>query len=299
MYCLDKFQALLSDFLGIDIKTLPKLEDNLKKAGYIGNKKREEINYFSKGLEEFGENYPQYYHKPQEAIAHLLETKQGQVAGAFYKEELGDIDVVWGDSHFGLQHILERRTQDFIKEGLSEAEAKAKAREFVESIPKIIESGKVVKDDKGRLRIEFDNFIVGIKDNWKGKPTNKWIVTSYAKKEGGESLYTSSPITKGETLPLNSKADSTIDKALLSKAQSKFKYDEKKASDLLEWHKDSSPITKDKDGLPKVFYHGSKAGNIKEFKSEFDESGLGFWFVDDIEYAKRVDVNLDEVFLNV
>ena len=160
-------------------------------------------------LKEFGRNYPQYYHKPQEAIAHLLETKEGQVAGAFYKEELGDIDVVWGDSHFGLQHILERRTQDFIKEGLSEAEAKAKAREFVESIPKIIESGKVVKDDKGRLRIEFDNFIVGIKDNWKGKPTNKWIVTSYAKKEGGESLYTSSPITKGETLPLNSKADST------------------------------------------------------------------------------------------
>ena len=208
-----------------------------------------------------------------------------------------------------MQHILERRTQDFIKEGLSEAEAKAKAKEFVESIPKIIESGKVVKDDKGRLRIEFDNFIVGIKDNWKGKPTNKWIVTSYAKKEGGESLYTSSPITKGETLPLNSKADSTIDSKLLSKqgidevslvkVQSKFKYDEKKASDLLEWHKDSSPITKDKDGLPKVFYHGSKAGNIKEFKSEFDESGLGFWFVDDIEYAKRVDDNLYEVFLNV
>ena len=299
MYCLDKFQALLSDFLGIDIKTLPKLEDNLKKAGYIGIQKREEIEYFSKGLEEFGENYPQYYHKPQEAIAHLLETKEGQVAGAFYKEELGDIDLVWGDSHFGLQHILERRTQDFIKEGLSEAEAKAKAKEFVESIPKIIESGKVVKDDKGRLRIEFDNFIVGIKDNWKGKPTNKWIVTSYAKKEGGESLYTSSPITKGETLPLNSKADSTIDSELLSKVQSKFKYDEKKASDLLEWHKDSSPITKDKDGLPKVFYHGSKAGNIKEFKSEFDESGLGFWFVDDIEYAKRVDDNLYEVFLNV
>ena len=299
MYCLDKFQALLSDFLGIDIKTLPKLEDNLKKAGYIGIQKGKEVEYFSKGLSEFGENYPQYYHKPQEAIAHLLETKEGQVAGAFYKEELGDIDVVWGDSHFGLQHILERRTQDFIKEGLSEAEAKAKAREFVESIPKIIESGKVVKDDKGRLRIEFDNFIVGIKDNWKGKPTNKWIVTSYTKKEGGESLYTSSPITKGETLPLNSKADSTIDSKLLSKVQSKFKYDEKKASDLLEWHKDSSPITKDKDGLPKVFYHGSKAGNIKEFKSEFDESGLGFWFVDDIEYAKRVDDNLYEVFLNV
>ncbi|HIS09327.1 MAG TPA: hypothetical protein IAB41_05955, partial [Candidatus Scatomorpha intestinipullorum] len=71
---------------------------------------------------------------------------------------------------------------------------------------------------------------------------------------------------------------STIDSKLLSKVQSKFKYDEKKASDLLEWHKDSSPITKDKDGLPKVFYHGSKVKGLEEFKSEFDESGLGFWF---------------------
>ncbi|KPH55029.1 hypothetical protein HPU229334_10330 [Helicobacter pullorum] len=65
MYCLDKFQALLSDFLGIDIKTLPKLEDNLKKAGYIGVQKGKEVEYFSKGLSEFGENYPQYYHKPK------------------------------------------------------------------------------------------------------------------------------------------------------------------------------------------------------------------------------------------
>ena len=76
-------------------------------------------------------------------------------------------------------------------------------------MPDIIKNGNLIKDDKGRLRIEFDNFIVGIKDNWKGEPTNKWIVTSYIKKENGESLYASSPITKGETLPLNSKTNST------------------------------------------------------------------------------------------
>ena len=166
-------------------------------------KTREQIEeYFNiKPIKEFGTNYAEYFRDGQGAITRLLiEAKdyearkeagklteaeieqgayKGQVAGAFYKE------------------------------GLGEAEAKAKAREFVESIPHIIENGKVVKDDKGRLRIEFDNFIVGIKDNWKGKPTNKWIVTGYAKKEGGESLYASSPITKGETLPLNSKENST------------------------------------------------------------------------------------------
>ena len=306
MYCLDKFQALLSDFLGIDIKTLPKLEDNLKKAGYIGVQKGKEVEYFSKGLSEFGENYPQYYHKPQEAIAHLLETKEGQVAGAFYKEELGDIDLVWGEvsgkgkqaQGFGLAKILEKHLDDF-----KDFAGETKEQKFINGLVEIMDKSQIVKNgDRATLRYEKNGeiFKIGLKGNWKGEPTNnKWIITAYSDEKESIKTINSNTFTKGETLPLNSKTDSTIDKALLSKVQSKFKYDEKKASDLLEWHKDSSPITKDKDGLPKVFYHGSKAGNIKEFKSEFDESGLGFWFVDDIEYAKRVDDNLYEVFLNV
>ena len=54
----------------------------------------------------------------------------------------------------------------------------------------------------------------------------------------------------------------------------KVKYD----VNLNEWHKDSAPITKNVDGSPKVFYHGSPAKDITEFKSEFDNSGYGFWF---------------------
>lgn len=147
-----------------------------------------------------GTNYPQYYHKPQEAITKLLsEAKdyearkeagklteaeieqgayKGQVAGAFYKEGLGDIDLVWGDSTFGLAHILERRTQDFIKEGLSEAEAKAKAREFVESIPEIIENGKIRKE-KTRAFIEFNDKQSVIALDYKGDDSRKWLLTAY------------------------------------------------------------------------------------------------------------------------
>ena len=186
-------------------------------------------------LKEFGRNYPQYYHKPQEAIAHLLETKEGQVAGAFYKEELGDIDLVWGDSHFGLQHILERRTQDFIKEGLSEAEAKAKAREFVESIPEIVENGGVRKGNQKAFIDDSEGRAV-IALNYYGKD-RKWLLTAYnddvalspshlqqtkhntdtsklsridgdIEKEKSQGSNSDS-FTKGETLPLNSKADST------------------------------------------------------------------------------------------
>ncbi|WP_240328790.1 hypothetical protein [Helicobacter suis] len=44
----------------------------------------------------FGQNFKEFYHDPKSAIAKLIETKEGQVAGAFYREDLGDIDLVWG-----------------------------------------------------------------------------------------------------------------------------------------------------------------------------------------------------------
>ncbi|MCR2110736.1 hypothetical protein CUPS4049_08950, partial [Campylobacter upsaliensis] len=91
---------------------------------------------------------------------------------------------------FGLKHILNKHGGEF--ENL--------ARELSEAV----ENGKIVKDDKGRLRLEYENKIVGIKDNWKGKKTAHWVVTAYVKKEKEASLYASTSFTKGETLPLNS-----------------------------------------------------------------------------------------------
>ncbi|EHE0558219.1 hypothetical protein J0E37_000294, partial [Campylobacter upsaliensis] len=85
----------------------------------------------------------------------LLAEQQGQVSGAFYKEGLGEINLVWGDENFGLRHILDKHGDEF--ENL--------ARELSEAV----ENGKIVKDDKGRLRLEYENKIVGIKDNWKGE----------------------------------------------------------------------------------------------------------------------------------
>ena len=47
---------------------------------------------------------------------------------------------------------------------------------------------------------------------------------------------------------------------------------------LKEWHKDSAPITKNSDGSPKVFYHGSNEGGLNIFKRQPEGSGYGFWF---------------------
>lgn len=47
---------------------------------------------------------------------------------------------------------------------------------------------------------------------------------------------------------------------------------------LKEWHKDSAPITKNSDGSPKTFYHGSNEGGLDIFKRQPEGSGYGFWF---------------------
>ena len=141
-------------------------------------------------LKDFGTNYAEFYRDGKGAVLKLLKEQSGQVQGAFHRKELGDIDLVWGDESFGLKHIIDKHGGEF--ENL--------AKELSEAV----ENGKIVKDDKGRLRLEYENKIVGIKDNWKGEKTAHWVVTAYVKKEKEASLYTSASFTKGETLPLNS-----------------------------------------------------------------------------------------------
>ncbi|WQW77586.1 DUF3519 domain-containing protein [Helicobacter pylori] len=154
---------------------------------------------------EWGENYNEFKNDGLGAINKLLETKKGFVAGAFYKEGLGDIDLVWGNKDYGLEHILKRREEQALNNGINETEAKEYALNVVKSIPEIIEKGVKV-DNNGRIAIEYQNIRVGLKDNWKGeKLHNHWVITGYEKRlENSESLYTSPLITKGETLPLNS-----------------------------------------------------------------------------------------------
>ncbi|EJE1490421.1 hypothetical protein M4S85_001501, partial [Campylobacter coli] len=69
-------------------------------------------------LKEFGENYTEYYHDGKGALQKLLIEKQGQVAGAFHRKDLGDIDLVWGEvtdkikhKGYGLAHIIDKHPE--------------------------------------------------------------------------------------------------------------------------------------------------------------------------------------------
>lgn len=136
---------------------------------------------------DFGTNYAEYYHDGINAVRKLLAEAEdfkargakgefsGQVYGAFYRKDLeelsgiGDISLVWGDSNFGLKHILDKHEGEF--------------KNIAEDLNKIVERGELSKDDKGRLRIEYENYILGIKDNWKGEKGGNWIVYTYEKRK--------------------------------------------------------------------------------------------------------------------
>ena len=46
-------------------------------------------------------------------------------------------------------------------------------------------------------------------------------------------------------------------------------------------------LTKDKNGLPKMFYHGSKAKGFEVFGQNRDTSGVGFFLTNQTHVAKK------------
>ncbi|EMG7299792.1 hypothetical protein V5L91_001644, partial [Campylobacter upsaliensis] len=272
-------------------------------------------------LEEFGTNYAEFYRDGKGAVEKLLKEAEdfkqrgekgefkGQVAGAFYKEGLGEIDLVWGDENFGLRHIIDKHGDEF--------------EDIAAELDEIIAKG-VLEKGEHRYFIKHNDYKGMIALDYKGKESNAWILTLYKDKSALNPAYQHqikhNTNTSSETRANGEFENSNIKNANLQKekvdklfhgdaevisaqgkfnelealnltdediipqqkikfAMEKFHYDEKKAKDLLEWHKNSHALTKDENGLPKVFYHGSGA-KFEVFEKKFDEGKMGFFFAD-------------------
>ena len=264
-------------------------------------------------LKEFGTNYAEFYRDGKGAVEKLLKEAEnfkqrgekgefkGQVAGAFYKEGLGEIDLVWGDSKKGLSHILERRTQDFINQGLEKGKAEYKVRELLSEIPQILENGKILSQNNDKIELITDKYtlVLGLRED------KKFIVTELIDKRNKKRLeamqtgvgdsFTDEPLAK---TPLSQNQQEIIPQQKIKFAMEKFHYDEKKARDLLEWHKNSHALTKDENGLPKVFYHGTYA-KFEVFKRVGKASQQGFFFTPSQKATEEYgDITLS-TFLNI
>ncbi|WP_267891902.1 hypothetical protein [Helicobacter cetorum] len=131
---------------------------------------------------EWGKNYKEFKGDGLGAINKLLETKSGYVEGAFYKQGLGAIDLVWGNKNYGIEHILKKREKDY--RHLGETKAKEKLKELLKNIPEVIEKGKKHEDEFNRINIIYNNQKVGINTKVNNKETGRrYIVTSYETRE--------------------------------------------------------------------------------------------------------------------
>nr|WP_231626637.1 DUF3519 domain-containing protein [Helicobacter pylori] len=141
-------------------------------------------------LKEFGKNYPEFALKPKEALEKLLQEKNGQVAGAAYREDLGGIDFVWetpktkDSAGYGLAHILEKREKQYQRLGLTSEQAKVRTNELLKQIPEVIEKG--IKDDDyiGHATIRYNGIEVGLSSQKGNTPLkNHYMITSFERDE--------------------------------------------------------------------------------------------------------------------
>ncbi|EAI2894626.1 hypothetical protein E2Z65_08455, partial [Campylobacter upsaliensis] len=281
-----------------------------------------------KPLEEFGTNYAEFYRDGKGAVEKLLAEKQGQVSGAFYKEGLGEIDLVWGDENFGLRHIIDKHGDEF--------------EDIAAELDEIIAKG-VLEKGEHRYFIKHNDYKGMIALDYKGKESNAWILTLYKDKSALNPAYQHqikhNTNTSSETRANGEFENSNIKNANLQKekvdklfhgdaevisaqgkfnelealnltdediipqqkikfAMEKFHYDEKKAKDLLEWHKNSHALTKDENGLPKVFYHGTYS-KFRVFRRVGKASQQGFFFTPSQKATEEYgDITLN-TFLNI
>lgn len=68
----------------------------------------------------------------QAAIKQMMIQKKGTIKNAFYRKDIGHIDLIWGDGSKGLSHILKRRGKD----------EKQNIDDFISDLADVIQNGK-------------------------------------------------------------------------------------------------------------------------------------------------------------
>ena len=105
--------------------------------------------------------------KGKAAIDKLLEEKNGYVKNAFSRNEIGSIDLVWGNDEFGLQHIIKRRNEDGYD-----------GESFLSEVPNIIRHGKVKRISESRYEISHQDNVVVISSELR-KDRVTFVLTAY------------------------------------------------------------------------------------------------------------------------
>jgi len=121
-------------------------------------------------MQPFEPTYYQFENRPVEAIKHLMKVQKGQAVKALYHNDIGFIDIVWGDESMGLCHLINKHKKEFDNAGVK----------IFNIIPLIVEKGKVNKRNSGDNSIviehNFFRVVVYLTYNQKNK---RFLMTAY------------------------------------------------------------------------------------------------------------------------
>ncbi|MBP5649540.1 MAG: hypothetical protein J6X01_00480 [Bacteroidales bacterium] len=123
----------------------------------------------------FGIIYTQFEGQPKQAIKHLLKVQQGECIKALFRDDIGFIDIVWGENDsvtnkgFGLKHIYEKHGKSI----------KALGFEIEDFIPIVVQFGNfnMKKSDQDKKVYESDQFrfVIAIDHRYE----KKWLLTAF------------------------------------------------------------------------------------------------------------------------
>lgn len=156
------------------------------------------------GKSIFGNIYDQFKGKVKEAFDFLLEHKSGDLLGVFHRKGVGDIDLIWGDNHAGLAHIINKH--------IGNGKSFSNMKEFIESITDIINNGNIDFENGDKIVFKKGSKLVTIRTNIRNKgkkiADKNWILTAYDELSADGDVSAIAPINKGQAARTTGKSNS-------------------------------------------------------------------------------------------
>ena len=124
-----------------------------------------------------GNVYMSFKGRPKEAFWFLINRQEGDARSVFTREDIGDIDLIWGDENCGVRHILVKHIneRDF-----------PTVNQMIDEVTSIILNGRLSFNNPDKAILQKDGYIVAIRKNYRidGKKleTQNWVLTAYSKK---------------------------------------------------------------------------------------------------------------------
>ena len=111
--------------------------------------------------------------KGKDAIDKLMLEKQGHIKGAFFRDDIGKIDMFWGDESAGLCHIINQRRMRGVN-----------PQKLLQEIPVVIERGTMGENanNPNRENIFHKDKVVVIAYELRGKETTAVLTAFLTKK---------------------------------------------------------------------------------------------------------------------